>query len=183
MRRAQFEHVIAAAADATGLDEFIVIGSQAILGSVEEPPPELLESMEVDLYPKADPDRADAIDGAIGDGSWFEVSNGYYAHGVGPLTAKAPTGWEERLVRVDIPPRLGSRQRPVAFCLERHDLVLAKCVRGDQRDWDYARAAVRLGIVDLAQLRNRVPDLPVDEARRTLVRRMLDGFAPGAATG
>jgi len=29
----EFEHVLAAAADVTGQDEFVVIGSQAILGS------------------------------------------------------------------------------------------------------------------------------------------------------
>ncbi len=27
---------------------------------------------------------------------------GYYAHGVGPETAKAPAGWEQRLVRVAV---------------------------------------------------------------------------------
>ena len=38
MRVADFEHVLAAAADITDHDEFVVIGSQAILGSIESPP-------------------------------------------------------------------------------------------------------------------------------------------------
>lgn len=59
MRRDEFEHVIRAAADAVGLDEFVIIGSQAIHGEVSEPPEELLGSMEVDMYPLADPDQAD----------------------------------------------------------------------------------------------------------------------------
>ena len=33
MRPEDFEHVVAAAAEATGSDEFVIIGSQAILGS------------------------------------------------------------------------------------------------------------------------------------------------------
>ncbi len=39
----------------TGLDEFVVIGSQAILGSFEQPPAEMLHSLEVDIYPLRDP--------------------------------------------------------------------------------------------------------------------------------
>ena len=55
MRFADFEHVVRAAADAVGLDEFVIIGSQAIHGEITDPPEELLESMKVDVYPPADP--------------------------------------------------------------------------------------------------------------------------------
>ncbi|MCP9488846.1 MAG: hypothetical protein MSC31_03115 [Solirubrobacteraceae bacterium MAG38_C4-C5] len=93
MRREDFEHVIAAAANITGEDDFVVIGSQAILGSHPAAPDAMLRSLEVDLYPLRSPERADAIDGALGDGSQFHRTFGYYAHGVGPETAKAPSGW------------------------------------------------------------------------------------------
>lgn len=147
MRRDQLEHLVAAAANVAGLDEFVVIGSQAILGSFPDAPESLLRSLEADLYPAERPDRAADIDGALGDGSQFHRSFGYYAHGVGPETAKAPAGWEERLVRISIPPRPGSQRRPAALCLEPHDLVLAKCAAGRERDWDFAREAIgaRLG--------------------------------------
>lgn len=65
--------------------------------------------MEVDMYPPADPGRADYIDGAIGDGSWCEYTNGYFAHGVGPTTAKALAGLIDRLVRVDVDPAVPGR--------------------------------------------------------------------------
>ena len=58
MNRAQFEHVIRAAADAVGENELIVIGSQAILGIYPEAPSELLMSMEADVYPKDAADKA-----------------------------------------------------------------------------------------------------------------------------
>jgi hypothetical protein len=114
VRREDFDHVIRAAADAVGLDEFVIVGSQAIHGQVSAPPPELLESMEVDMYPLADPSRADEVDGALGDGSWFERTNGYFAHGVGPTTAKGPAGWRERLVPVHVEPAIPGRTNPVA---------------------------------------------------------------------
>ncbi|HWK26252.1 MAG TPA: hypothetical protein VNS09_06815 [Solirubrobacter sp.] len=125
MRREHFEHVVAAAANVVKEDEFVVIGSQAILGTLREPPAELLESMEADMYPLHRPELSDFIDGALGDGSPFEQQFGYFAHGVGPETAKAPAGWQDRLIRVEVPARLLSDRRPVAWCLERHDLVLA----------------------------------------------------------
>lgn len=92
-----------AAANVTGLDEFVVIGSQAILGGFEQPPEEMLHSLEVDIYPLRDPRGADLIDGALGDGSQFHVAFGCYAHGVGPETAKAPARWQKRLVKRRVP--------------------------------------------------------------------------------
>ena len=74
MRAHEFDHILAAAANVTGQEEFVVIGSQAILGSIEDPPEELLQSMEADLYPLANPADADKIDGALGDGSQFHLA-------------------------------------------------------------------------------------------------------------
>lgn len=114
----EFGHVIAAAADVAGHDEFVVISSQAILGSFGQPPRSMLQSMEADLYPLADPGAGDLIDVALGDGSQFHLAYGYYAHGVGPETAKAPRGWQERLVRREIPPRAASKRTAVAWYLD-----------------------------------------------------------------
>lgn len=184
MQRHEFEHLIAAAANVLGQDVFVVIGSQAILGAVRNPPPELLVSMEADLYPLQDPERAIEIEGALGDGSQFALAYGYYAHGVGPETARAPLGWQDRLVRVDVPPRVGSANAPVALCLEPHDLVLAKLVRGGVRDVDYAATAVRAGLVSITVLKQRAADLPVDPAAvggvAAHVRAVAGSTSPGS---
>jgi hypothetical protein len=79
-----------------------------------QPPREMLHSLEVDIYPLRDPRGADLIDGALGDGSQFHVGFGYYARGVWPETAKAPAGWQERLVKRDVPSRPGSEGTIVA---------------------------------------------------------------------
>jgi uncharacterized nucleotidyltransferase DUF6036 len=176
MRREDFEHLIGAAAEATGYDQFVVIGSQAITAVETDPPETLLESTEADIYPLDDPQGVDDIDGSLGEGSPFHVAYGYYAHGVGPETAQAPRGWQERLVRVDVPPRPGSKRSPVAWCLEANDLVLAKCVAGRERDWEYAAAAIKAGLVDPTVLLERVPELPIPAARREHVAELLRGI-------
>ena len=67
MQRSQLEHLIRAAAEITNEYEFVIIGSQSILGTVASPPPECAVSMEADIYPLQAPDLADLIDGAIGE--------------------------------------------------------------------------------------------------------------------
>jgi hypothetical protein len=175
VRIADLEHVVAAAAEVTKQDEFVVIGSQAILGTSDEPPDALLYSLEADIYPLDAPEDSDFIDGALGDGSPFHEAHGYYAHGVGPETAKAPRGWQDRLVKREIPSRPGAkREAPIiAWCLEAHDLVLSKCVAGRQRDWDYALAALEAGLVQRDTLLARVPDLPAPKETRDHVAKML----------
>jgi hypothetical protein len=180
VRRVEFEHIIAAAANIVEEDEFVVVGSQAILGSYPKPPEALLQSMEADIYPAHDPEKAIVLDGNLGDGSQFHRTFGYYAHGVGPETAKAPVGWQDRLVRVEIPPRVGSDRKPVALCLEPHDLVLAKCAAGRDRDWDYAQEALRAGIVGPKVLLERAAHLPVEADHRAHIVSMLTAIVEKA---
>ncbi len=177
MRREHFDHLIAAAAQVSGEKEIVVIGSQAILGTVDEPPESMALSMEADIYPRHDPAKAEEIDASLGDGSPFHGTHGYYAHGVGPETARAPTGWRDRLVRVEIPPRVRQQAGIVALCLEPCDLVLAKCAAGRDRDWEFARDALQAGLVDLDELIGRIDDLPIDRTDREHVRQMIDGMA------
>jgi len=100
MTRAQLEHVIRAAGTIADVEDLIVIGSQSVLGAFPDAPAELLLSKEADLFPREHPERADLIDATIGEGSPFQNSFGYYAHGVGEETAVLPEGWRDRLVLV-----------------------------------------------------------------------------------
>lgn len=175
MNRAQWEHVIAAAAEVTDEDEIVVVGSQAILGPVPDAPEPLLRSMEADVYPRKAPNKAIVIDANLGDGSPFHREYGYYAHGVGPETAFAPEGWEQRLLPVEVPAPPKSRRRPVAYCLEPHDLVLGRCAANRDRDWDFARAALAAAIVDGDELIRRAELLPLEGERLVVVRTTLAG--------
>lgn len=177
MRKENFDHVIAVAVEISGEREIVVIGSQAILGSVEEPPEALLESMEVDIYPLGDPEKAIEIEAVLGEGSSFQGLYGYYAQGVGPETMKGPAGWRDRLIRVKVPPRRRQKTEPIALCLELHDLVLAKCAAGRARDWDYAREMLRLGLVDYEVLVERIDEMPGGAEHQDGIREMLAGIA------
>jgi hypothetical protein len=51
MNRQEFEHIIKACANATDHHEFLIIGSQAILGSVAAAPRELRISVALSIRP------------------------------------------------------------------------------------------------------------------------------------
>ena len=124
MTRDELEHVIRAAADIAQDDDIVVIGSQAVLGQFPDAPPSLRISVEADVYPRHRPERADVIDGSIGEGSPFHATYGYYAQGVGEETAVLPAGWRERLVPVCNANTRGA----TGWCLEVHDLLISKAV-------------------------------------------------------
>ena len=114
MNRPQLEHIIRASGDVTKQYEFIVVGSQAILGSLPNPQEIFTVSMEADIYPLASPELADQIEGALGEGSNFHQTHGYYAQGVGPETAVLPTDWMTRVHRVQ---NANTHER-VGYCLD-----------------------------------------------------------------
>ncbi|MEZ4221792.1 MAG: DUF6036 family nucleotidyltransferase [Polyangiaceae bacterium] len=166
MKRAALEHIIRACADIAADDEIIVIGSQAILASFADPPEELTVSNEADVYPKNHPARWEVIDGAIGEGSPFHDTFGYYAQGVQEGTATLPLGWHTRLV----PLRNENTRGATGLCLEVHDLCVSKYVAGREKDRRYVRAAHRSGLVNESTLLERLTTTPItDELRERLV--------------
>ena len=168
MTRTQLEHIIRAACQITDDRELIIVGSQAILGQFPNPPDELSVSNEVDVYPKNFPERADLIDGTIGELSPFHETFGYYAQGVGPNTATLPSGWEERLIMV----RNENTLSMAGLCIEAHDLVISKCVAARPKDDRYVLAAIRHGLVDPEVLRERLRITPVGELRDAVRARL-----------
>ena len=161
MNRAQFEHAVRAAGAILGVDEVLVIGSQAIHGSVDEQIPEAERSIEVDISAVEDDDgsRADLIDGSIGELSMFQEAFGYYARGVTPDTAVLPSGWRRRLVSYESRATNGVR----ALCIEIHDLWISKAIANRAKDREFCRALLERGLVDREILKQRlksVDDLP-----------------------
>ena len=166
MRRSDLEHLIRAAGRIAGERELVIIGSQSVLGQFPDDTLALLMSMEADLYPRAHPELADKVDGAIGEGSAFHQAHGYYAQGVGPDTATLPGGWERRLVRVDNANTNGY----AGLCLEVHDLALSKYVAGREKDREFTRALARHGLIDRMTLEKRPAAPRLDPAVAKLVK-------------
>ena len=169
MERPQLEHLIRAAAGITGAKQFVVIGSQAVLGQFPNAPAELLISIEADLFTFRDPADSDLIDGSIGEASPFHRAFGYYAHGIGPETATLPDGWQERLVPVNNENTGGG----TGLCLEVHDLAISKLVAGREKDMNFIVALLRHGMVEPEVLRARLEQTPVDAASRERSLRRL----------
>ena len=126
MTREQLEHLIRVCAEITDQYEFVIVGSQSILGQVPNPPAVFTVSMEADMYPLAAPELAEKIEGAIGEGSHFQTTHGYYASGVGPDTATLPEDWMTRAHRI----QNSNTDLKVGWCLDMKDLFLAKAVAG-----------------------------------------------------
>jgi hypothetical protein len=160
MRRSDLEHLIRAAGRIAGERELVIIGSQSVLGQFPDAPVALLMSMEADLYPKLHPEFADKVDGAIGEGSQFHETHGYYAQGVGPETATLPAGWQRRLVRVENPNTDGY----AGLCLEVHDLAISKYVAGREKDREFTRELARHGLTGKSTLLKRVDQTKIDPA-------------------
>lgn len=179
MRRQDLEHIIRAAADVTGDQEIVVVGSQAILGQHPDAPRQLLLSPEADVYPLNRRDQVDEIDGVMGEGSMFHDTHGYYAHGVGMETATLPAGWEERLV----PIRNENTNQATGLCLEKHDLVLSKLAAGREKDYRFVAEALAEGIVDSEILKERLETMPLSRGRLDQLRDALKGQIRRVAGG
>jgi hypothetical protein len=167
VNREQLAHVIRAAASIAMDGDMIIIGSQAVLGSfdVVELPEEATLSVEADVAFWSDPgeEKADLVEGSIGEASPFHSTFGYYGQGVTVATARLPTGWEARLVPFD----RSDTGSGSARCLEIHDLTVAKLVAGRDKDVTFAAALLAHGLIDRETLETRIEGLeqPIDRER------------------
>lgn len=157
MRRDQLEHAIRTACQILDQTEVIVIGSQAILGTFAESdlPSEATMSLEVDILPISDDEdstaaMAERLAVSAGEFSKFEETHGFSIDGVDLATAILPDGWKDRLVKVqneNTAPASGSPQF-TGWCLEPHDLCVAKLCALRQKDVNFVSALLEANLVD-----------------------------------
>lgn len=169
MTREELEHLIRASADITGEYEFIIVGSQAILGAVPNPAAVFTMSAEADIYPLQAPELADEIDGAIGEGSQFHETHGYYAQGVGPDTAVLPNGWMQRVHRV----QNGNTNGRLGLCLGVTDLFMSKAAAGRDKDREFCMALLQHAHVTMAEVLDLVADMPLGEPDKRRLRATI----------
>lgn len=185
MRRDQLEHAIRTACQIIERDEVIVVGSQAILGtfSEEQLPAEATMSLEVDILPISDNEEettemSDLLEAVAGEFSMFEEAHGFSIDGVDLNTAKLPEGWRERLTKVQnantAPP--GGEPQFTGWCLEPHDLCVAKLCALREKDINFVTALLNAGLVDAETLAERLPTVP--DRHRASVDRGLAWLEP-----
>jgi len=170
MTRTQLEHVIRAAGAIADTQDLVVIGSQAILGQFPDAPPELLVSNEADVFPSEAPARSDLIDGSIGQDSPFQREFGYFAHGVDETTAILTKGWRGRLVLV-----ANENTRSVrGWCLEVHDLAIAKYAAGPENGLEFTAALIRHRMISRVTMLERLAITTLDPQLRALTYARIE---------
>ena len=120
----------------------------------------MLVSPEADIYAPARPDRSEYITGGIGSDSQFDRTYGYHGDGVSATTATVPDGWEERLIPICSTKTDGA----TGWCLEVHDIAVAKYFANREKDRRYLRDFWRHGLINADTLGRRIRDTPLNEA-------------------
>ncbi len=163
MQRSELEHLLRAAGEIIDERQFIVIGSQSILGKYPDAPEELLRSREADFIAKNRPERITMLE-AIGEASRFYETFGYYVDPVDSRTAVLPRDWKLRLVSVSSPDTNGV----TGLCLDPHDLFISKVAAWREKDIEFAKVMIGHGMVEkdrLLVLASKVPN-PEDDLDR-----------------
>ena len=139
-------------------------------------------SIEVDILPIADDSEgtirlADMIEGVAGEFSSFEQTHGFSIDGVDLETSALPSGWRDRLVKVQNANTAAPSGEPrfTGWCLERHDLCVAKLCAFREKDRNFVVALLKTGIVRRQVIADRLP--AVEERHRGAAARAQEWLA------
>jgi len=161
------EKLFGRAKELTGHTEFVVIGSNSVLGVPRdhEVPPRMTMSNDIDAYTKNDPGKVFELEPELGQASRFELENGFYLDPVDPLLPTLPQGWEARLYRV----QLGNGV--IVHFLDPNDAAISKYARCEPRDREWLQAGLGAGILSPAiiEYRMRATVFESDEERQRAV--------------
>lgn len=178
MKRTEFEEAIRLVGSLARDRDIYVLGSQAIHGLVEKPPAACLSSAELDVYPKHHYQAVPLVDRKLGKGSTFAARNPYYVDCVSPDLTTLPDGWTERLV----PFKTKSTGGVTGWCLELHDLALAKLAAGRPKDLRYIRVLLRHKLVRPEIIESRLNDMPTTPASKQSMRTDLEKLIAACAS-
>ncbi|MDA8346043.1 MAG: hypothetical protein M0Z66_11235 [Thermaerobacter sp.] len=96
-----------------------------------------------------------------------------YADGVNRSTSTLPRDWEERL----IPVRSEGTAGVTAYCLDPHDLLIAKYLANREKDMTFCRAVVQAGLVLRETLEERLAKTDcADDERQRVTRAIHSDF-------
>ncbi len=141
-------------------------------------------SSEVDVLPIVGAaaetcELADKIEGVAGEWSPFHKTHAFYIDGVDLSTSILPSGWQERLIKVQNANTAGidGTLQLTGRCLDKEDLCVAKPCAFREKDTNFVGALLETGLVDAALILSRLDEVPstwsgsVDRARRWIGTR------------
>jgi len=161
MRVEALKHMAGVALAITRGGRIIVFGSSSLLGSVPDADQrfELVRrSLDADfILDPFDDQIARVAQDALGVDTEFERQFGYHADIVRPMAFENfPPGWEARLKPLE--------DCAGVFCLEPHDMAVAKLFAGRPKDITLLADLMREGLLDVEVLAKRLFDTPMTEA-------------------
>lgn len=160
------DKVLSQIRDASGLDEFVIVGSLAALGVAGATrPARMTMSMEVDAYPAQDPGRAPEFSKNFGEDSAFHRENGFYFDAISPALPTLPDGWKSRLIHQVLPSGV-----KVQF-LDPNDCAISKLARSEPKDREWVSAGLQSGILSLPTIEYRMREtlfLDAEEQHKAL---------------
>ncbi|MEI8029655.1 MAG: DUF6036 family nucleotidyltransferase [Comamonadaceae bacterium] len=172
MKIDDIDRVLSEIRAASGLDEFVVMGSLSALGITgENLPPRMTRSMEVDAYPERDPLRAHEFSEKFGEGSGFHQQHGYYFDAVSPDLPTLPEGWQARMIRQVLASGVKVKY------LDSNDCAVSKYARSEPKDREWIRAGIEAGILSLPTIEHRMREtlfIDDDEQRKARVSLLED---------
>lgn len=169
MKKRQLDHVLRAAGDITGDNQFVIVGSQALHGKYPDLADAIFVSAKVDLIAKNKPQTTELLN-SIGQESLFHETYGVYADPVDEKTATLPAGWQGRLVNLPEGDSNGVR----GLCLEPHDLAISKYVAWREKDQVFTRELVKRKLLSKEKLLTLVSATQVPEQTRKLLRERIE---------
>lgn len=170
MKKSQLEHVLRAAKEICHDEEFFIIGSQSLHGKYPDLPDEIMISVEVDLIAKNKPEKTDNLN-SIGIESPFHEMYGYYADPVDFKTATLPRDWKNRLVNLKTTSLSNGAK---AYCLEPHDLAIAKLSAWREKDKIFVKFLAENDIISREKIDMLIDRVPIKAEEKEILKKRLD---------
>ena len=174
MQLEDIHEILRFASKLTNHRNFVIVGSLSSIGSLINPPDEMVCSRDVDLYLKQDPGRAFIeIEQHLKEGTTFHKQHGFYADPVIPSLICGPENWENRLVPIPFSDGL------IAWFMDLTDAACSKLIRGQSNDLLWVESGFKSGALDPQTVRTRLVtcdralDGEIDRAR-TLIDQIIN---------
>ena len=169
MRRSHVEHVIRAAGKICDDTEFFIVGSQSLHGKHPDLPDEILTSQEVDIFAKNKRQNSEYLN-TIGMDSPFHETYGYYADPVDEQTAVLPRDWKNRVSHLQMSDATVGIK---AYCIDPHDLVVAKLAAARDKDRVFILGLLARRLVDPKVIQVRIAMTKVSKRRQSEMANLL----------
>lgn len=114
---------------------------------------------------------SDQVDAVLGELSQFNLTHGFYVHGLTLESAEFPRGWEKRAVHV----RNDNTDGNTGICVEAHDLAASKLFANRDKDRIFVRILLQEGLVTPNKLVRSIDLLEIDGSLKSRLLGWVDG--------